>query len=718
MKTIVLAAGKGERMLSEEHDMPKVMRMANDRPLISYVLENINFIPEKDIAVVVGYKKEKVLENISDKYNFFEQEEQLGTGHAVKCAKPIFNGDLSGDVLVCYGNMPLFSEETYKGLIDAHEKNEADCTVLTAIAPNSGLRYGRIIRENGEFKAITEYDDCNDEQKKIDELNAGVYVFKAEKLFSVLDKLKTDNVQGKYHLTDVPKFLLETGSVETFTINNLNEIYGVNTPEELEFCEDILRRMTKLSEKKAEARWFGTGGWRTIIGDEFTKQNVCILSQAIADEMNSKDYKEIVIGYDRRFLSDMAAAWSAEVLAGNGITVYFINRIAPTPLIMFTVKSSEVKYGIAVTASHNPAEYNGMKIFTEGGRDAALDVTDVFEERIQKGVNVTRISFDEGVKNGAIRIIDPNNDYIDSIISMINMGAIRKSSLRVLLDPMFGVSKTTLQTILMTARCDVDIINDRHDTLFGGRLPSPTAATLTKLRDMVVQHKYDLGIGTDGDADRIGIIDNTGRFIHPNEILVLLYYYLLEYKGWRGDCVRNIATTHTLDKIAEAYGQKCHEVPVGFKHISMKMEESDAIIGGESSGGLTIKGHIKGKDGIFASALIAEMISVSGLTISQLLEQITSKYGTTIMTEYDTKFSEEVKQDLQKLLFKDKKLPDFGEEIEKVSYLDGCKVYFKNGGWIIARFSGTEPLIRIFCEMKNEAEANRITKSMRDFLGV
>ncbi|MBR5235857.1 MAG: phosphoglucomutase/phosphomannomutase family protein [Clostridia bacterium] len=462
---------------------------------------------------------------------------------------------------------------------------------------------------------------------------------------------------------------------------------------------------------------FGTGGWRAIIGDEFIRENVRLLAQAISDNMKG-DNKGIVIGYDRRFLSDMASKWAAEVFAGNGITVHFIDHIAPTPLVMFTVKMLGTKYGMAVTASHNPAEYNGIKVFTEGGRDADLSITRGFEEQIKAGVDVKSIDFNDGVNKGIIKLMNTTNEYLDSIIDMIDMDAIRKSGLKILLDPMYGVSKTSLQTILMTARCEVDLINDRHDTLFGGRLPSPSAHTLSKLRDMVVEQNYDLGIGTDGDADRIGIIDDQGTFIHPNEILALLSYYLYEYKGWRGDIVRNIATTHLLDKIAADYGQKCHEVPVGFKFISGKMDETDAMIGGESSGGLSIRGHIKGKDGIFASSLLVEMISVCGRRISEILNEIYAKYGKTQMSEFDTKFSQEKKDELTEILFVKKELPDFGIAIDHVSYEDGCKVYFEDGTWIIARFSGTEPLLRVFCEMETMEKAKEITDIWVKALGL
>ena len=467
---------------------------------------------------------------------------------------------------------------------------------------------------------------------------------------------------------------------------------------------------------------FGTGGWRALIGEDFTKANVQILSQAIAEAMKIQkcEDKGFVIGFDRRFLSDKAAKWIAEVLAANGIKVYFIERIAPTPLVMYTVKKMSTFYGASVTASHNPAEYNGVKIFTEGGRDATEKVTDVLESYVKNinPDNIKKLEFHQGVKDGNIQIIDPFNDYIDDIISMIDMESIRKHKLKVVLDPMFGVSKTCLQTILITARCELEIINDRHDTLFGGRLPSPTTHTLHRLKDMVVEKGFDIGIGTDGDADRLGIIDEKGEFIHPNDILALLYYYLLEYKKWEGGVVRNIATTHLVDKIAQSYGEKCFEVPVGFKHISSAMEKENALIGGESSGGLTIRGHIKGKDGVFAACLLIELLSVTGKSLSALLNEIRRKYEDHYMVENDFRFSRDDKEKLQKVLFETKQIPDFGYPIEKVSYMDGVKIYFQNGGWVIVRFSGTDPLLRIFSEMDTREAAIETCSKFKRFLNL
>lgn len=266
------------------------------------------------------------------------------------------------------------------------------------------------------------------------------------------------------------------------------------------------------------------------------------------------------------------------------------------------------------------------------------------------------------------------------------------------------------------ARCEVETIHERHDTLFGGKLPAPNAATFRSLQNYVLDRGCDIGIATDGDADRIGVIDDQGHFLHPNDILVLLYYYLVKYKKWTGPAVRNVATTHMLDRVAESFGQPCYEVPVGFKYISAKMQETDALIGGESSGGLTVRGHISGKDGIYAASLLVEMIAVTGKSISRIMSDIRSEYGAVFMEERDYRFTPERKEEIYRILMEEKLLPELPAAIARVSYLDGCKVYFQNGGWIIARFSGTEPLLRIFCEMEKTEQAKTLCNIFEEFL--
>ena len=467
---------------------------------------------------------------------------------------------------------------------------------------------------------------------------------------------------------------------------------------------------------------FGTGGWRAIIGDGFTKANIRLLTAAVARIMLDEDTigNGFVIGYDRRFLSELAAKWAAEVIAGMGIRCMVINCEAPTPLIMFTVKDYRLYYGMAITASHNPAIYNGIKLFMRGGRDADEILTSEVERYIEAldGAEIQSIDYSDGLHKGMIEEINPMNEYVDSILRSINVDAIRGRNLKVVLDPMFGVSKTALQTVLMTARCGVDVINERRDALFGGRLPAPNSKTLAGLMNYVYERHCDIGIATDGDADRLGVIDDKCEFLHPNKILVMLYYYLLKIKGWHGAVVRNTATTHMLDAIAMEFGETCYEVPVGFKYISAKMIETNAVIGGESSGGLTVRGHIQGKDGIYAAALLVEMIAVTGKKLSEIYRDITDRVGYFEMIEGDFSFTEGRKIEIARLLFEDKLLPVFPYEIDRVSYMDGCKVYFKNGGWVIGRFSGTEPLIRIFCEMPTQGQAAEVSQLMREFLNL
>lgn len=465
---------------------------------------------------------------------------------------------------------------------------------------------------------------------------------------------------------------------------------------------------------------FGTGGWRAVIGDGFTKENIQILSKAICDKMREEKVAQegIVLGYDRRFLSKEAMQWAAQVFAQEGIHARLINKSAPTPLVMFYVMKHGYHYGMMITASHNPAVYNGIKVFTFGGRDADEEQTADIERYIGEvtDIPVEDMNYQEGIEKGLIEEIYPLNEYLDSIIDTVDMGKIKERGLRVALDPMYGVSETSLKTILMTARCEVETIHERHDTLFGGKLPAPTAETLRTLQNYVIDRRCDLGIATDGDADRIGVIDDKGNFLHPNDILVLLYYYLVKYKGWHGAAVRNICTTHLLDRVAESFGEECYEVPVGFKHISAKMFATDAVIGGESSGGMAVRGHIKGKDGIYASALLVEMIAVTGMPLSKIMETIRSEYGGMALEERDYRFSPKRKMEIQKQLLEDKELPGIPYETDHISYLDGLKIYLKDGGWISVRFSGTEPLLRIFCEMREQREAAAFCELFEEYL--
>lgn len=468
---------------------------------------------------------------------------------------------------------------------------------------------------------------------------------------------------------------------------------------------------------------FGTGGWRAIIGDEFTKANIQIFAKAMADKLHAEgvSQKGLVMGYDRRFLSKETVKWCCEVFAAEGIVCHFVCRSVPTPLVMNHVMKHNYPYGLMVTASHNPSLYNGIKVFTAGGRDADEIQTADIEKYIAAvdPETISRMDYDKALATGLVEEFYPMNEYIDDVMAKIDMEAIRKAQLRIVLDPMYGVSEKAISTVLISGRCDLEVIHQEHDTLFGGKMPAPSAELLHLLRTQVVDKGYDMGLATDGDADRLGVIDDQGNYLHPNDILVLLYYYLVKYKGWIGPVVRNLSTTHRLDAIAQSFGQQCIEVPVGFKHISAGMAKHNAVLGGESSGGLTVAGHIQGKDGVYAASLLVEMVAVTGKKLSQLMQLIKKEYGSCYMDENSYTFAPERKADLQERIFTKKELPDFDKyKITRVSYMDGCKVYFENGGWVVIRFSGTEPLLRVFCEMPTRREAEAICDNVRDYFDI
>ena len=467
---------------------------------------------------------------------------------------------------------------------------------------------------------------------------------------------------------------------------------------------------------------FGTGGWRAIIADGFTKENIRLLTAGLCNLMLREGHggKEVCLGYDRRFLSKESMFWAAEVLAGYGFRPYVINRSVPTPLVMFTVKQMGLPYGMAITASHNPAIYNGIKIFTEGGRDADASVTQRIEAEIEKltSADVKSIPYEKALASGIIREGYPFNEYIDSILNMVDVEKIKASRLRIAIDPMYGVSNNSLRTILLTCRCDVDVIREQHDTLFGGRMPAPSAEAQRLLSVYVTDHRCDMGIATDGDADRLGVVDEHGGYLHANVLLVILYYYLLKYRGWKGPCVRNNSTTHLLDRVAKAFGEDCYEVPVGFKYVSGKMAQTDAIIGGESSGGMAIRGHIHGKDGIYAAALLVEMLAVTGKSIGEIYREIVREYGMLYYEEASFSTTQDNKTLLKQLVFQQKQLPAFDGKIERISYEDGCKVFFEDGSWTICRFSGTEPLLRIAAEGNTNDQAVQLIRQWKNFLNL
>ena len=464
---------------------------------------------------------------------------------------------------------------------------------------------------------------------------------------------------------------------------------------------------------------FGTGGWRAIIGDEFTKENIYLVAQGFSNLLHDKglDKQKVIIGHDRRFLSDEASVWFAEVLTANAIPVILMGRSMPTPMIMHYVQKHGLDFGIEITASHNPSAYNGIKIIVSEGRDAPVEFTAELEAYIEKVSlgDVKKLP----VPNEYSEILpNPFNDYIDDILSQLNTEAMRAHGARLLFNPMHGSGMYPLMCILYTVRCTVDPINYNRDAYFGGMMPAPAPHSLQDLTEQVLRGRYELGIALDGDGDRLGIIDADGTYIDANKILVMLYHYLHEYKGWKGPVVRNLCTTHMLDRIAESFGEKCYEVPVGFKYISAKIDEVDAALGGESSGGLTVRGHIHGKDSVYAASLFAEMVSVIGKSPSEILADLERQYGHFEMIEANLCFVPEKKPEILKMVMVDRKLPQFEAPVARLSYEDGCKVFFEDGSFVCCRFSGTEPLLRIFAEASSAETAKGYIAKFKQMLNL
>ncbi len=467
---------------------------------------------------------------------------------------------------------------------------------------------------------------------------------------------------------------------------------------------------------------FGTGGWRAIIGEDFIRANIQKVALGVAKmaKAENKTDKPIAIGYDRRFLSREAAEWVSEVLVANGFSVLFVNRSAPTPLIMHTVMKQNLHYGIEITASHNPSCYNGIKLIVEEGRDADVDTTSALEAYIAASEDeITYVPFAKALADGAVTYIkNPFHNFVDDIMGLLDTNVIKERAPRILFDPMHGSGTYPLMVILFSTRCTLDLVNGNKDAYFGGGMPAPNERGLRPLAERVNVEGYDLGIALDGDGDRLGIIDGNGVYVDANKILVMLYYYLHEYKGWRGPVVRNVATTHMLDKVAADLGENCYEVPVGFKYISAGIDKYDAILGGESSGGLTVRGHIHGKDSIYAASLFVEMISAIGKTPTEFYSELEAKYGEHHLVEDNLRFDPARKAEIYDTLITKQQLPTFAKKIARINCEDGCKVVFADDSFVICRFSGTEPLLRIFAEAPNPAEAADSIARVKAFLGL
>lgn len=437
---------------------------------------------------------------------------------------------------------------------------------------------------------------------------------------------------------------------------------------------------------------FGTDGWRAIIADTFTFENVRHAAQATARYFNTvKNAERVVfIGYDGRFQSQRFARVAAEVFAGNEFRVLLMDRAYPTPYVSFEVRRRQCCGGIVITASHNPAAFNGFKVKAHFGGSATPSIT----AQIEKHLGLSPIQTSEA----GIEIVAPERYYVDHLRSLLDWDRIAKSELRVVVDSMHGSGGRMLETLLRDTSCTVETIRGSMDPLFGGINPEPMMPQLEPLCARVVQTKSHVGLATDGDADRLGIVDETGRFMNTLQILPLLLLHAYRTKGWRGSVVRTYSQSQIVPRIAQSLGMICHERPIGFKNIAELMLTEDVLIGGEESGGVGLSRHLPERDGIFNNLLVLELLATSGKTLTQLVEDMWREFGEFHFDRRDLHVPIEVGQAVVENLRA--RPPDSfaGRPVTSVGSLDGSKVFLGNDAWILFRQSGTEPLLRVYCE--------------------
>ncbi len=464
---------------------------------------------------------------------------------------------------------------------------------------------------------------------------------------------------------------------------------------------------------------FGTSGWRAVIADEFTFANVRLVALAIARYLKEEALgdREVVAGYDTRFMSDLFARAAGAVLTREGIPVLYSTRDVPTPVISFTIINRQAAGAVNITASHNPPQYNGLKFSPASGAPAPPQVTRAIERKIQELQAL----------GTELEPMDPVGDlweeadlapaYIQDLESKVDFSSLAASPQKVAYNALWGTGRGYVDRILQEAGWRVDVIHGEVNPLFGGRRPEPSAEEMPDFMDMVREGDYTLGLATDGDADRFGIVDKGGRFVTANHVLALVFKYLVEEKGLEGGVVRSVATTHLLDRLARHYGKPVYETPVGFKYVGEYILEDKVVMGGEESAGLSIKGHVPEKDGVIACLLVAEMVAKKGATVGELLEDLFSLVGPLYSRRINIPLTPQFKEELPKKLAAHPS-EVAGLKVMEVITLDGTKLVLEDGSWLLFRPSGTEPLVRLYLEAQSQERLDILEEAGKRLLGI
>ena len=437
---------------------------------------------------------------------------------------------------------------------------------------------------------------------------------------------------------------------------------------------------------------FGTDGWRAIIADTFTFENVRIAGQATADYFDTLKgpQRAVFIGYDVRFLSPQFARAAAEVFAGNGFRVVLMDRAYPTPYVSFEVRRRGFAGGIVLTASHNPPAFNGFKVKASFGGSATPAITSQIEARL--GKTAIRQS-SEGIEK-----VGPEEYYFDHLKSLVDWDRLKKSRLKIVVDSMHGSGGTILGRMLDETSCTVQTIRGNPDPLFGGINPEPMMPQLEPLAAAVVKTGSAIGLATDGDADRLGIMDETGQYVNTLQTLSLLLLHVYRNKGWRGAVARTYSQSQLIPRIASKLGLVVHERPIGFKNIGELMLETEILIGGEESGGIGLSRHLPERDGIFVNLLFLDLLAASGKSCTELIHDMWKEFGEFHFDRRDLHVPIEAGQAVVESWRTSPLRTLGGRRVTEVGKMDGSKVFLENDSWILFRQSGTEPLLRVYCE--------------------
>jgi phosphomannomutase len=449
---------------------------------------------------------------------------------------------------------------------------------------------------------------------------------------------------------------------------------------------------------------FGTDGWRGVIAEDFTFDNVRRVAQATADHWNSLSLpKTAIVGYDNRFMSESYAKLVCEVLAANGITALYPPEAVPTPAVTYAVRNRQLAGAVMITASHNPPGFNGYKLKAEYAGPADPDYCKQLEARVDKSP-VRSLNFDDAVKSANIELYDPRPAHIAAVKRIIDLKKIRRAGLRVVADSMHGCGGRLIEQLV-----GGQTIRAERDVYFGGTNPEPIARNLRPLCAAVKKTRAHIGVATDGDADRLGIVDERGRYVSIQLVFALLLLHLLRNRGERGGVVvKSTNCTVLIDRICRAHGLELVEVPVGFKHICQQMRTRDVLIGGEESGGIGFRGHIPERDGILANLMLLEMLAVTGKRLTQLVTELQKEFGSSAYDRIDMHYPLQKRDRLIETLRTQPpgRLP--GSALARVDDSDGVKYIGRDDSWLMFRASGTEPIIRIYAEAGNAARVQKL----------